>query len=116
MTVFINDFSTQSNTSSHLECIREALVRCKKMRLALNPNEIILGVHKGILLGYVISKKGREPNPKNISVIDELPTPINVNEIVKLLGHMGWYKELIPNFSKIAVSITLLFKNDCKFK
>ena len=31
MTVFVDDFSTQSNASSHLECVREALVRCRKM-------------------------------------------------------------------------------------
>ena len=59
ITVFIDNFSTQSNASSHLECVTEALVRCKKMRLALNPDKTFLDVHKDILLGYVVSQKGR---------------------------------------------------------
>ena len=38
MTIFIDEFNTQSNTNQHLQCIREALVRCRQMQLALNPN------------------------------------------------------------------------------
>ena len=57
VTVFVDDFSTQSSASSHLECVREALFRCRKMQLALNPDKTFLVVHKGVLLGYVVSKK-----------------------------------------------------------
>ena len=46
MMVFINDFSAQSSISQHLECVREGLVRCKKMRLALNPDKTFLGVQR----------------------------------------------------------------------
>ena len=77
MTIFIDDFSTQFSVSSHLECIRKTLVRCKKMQLALNPDKTLLGVHKRILLGYVVSEKGREPDPDKIAVIGELPTATN---------------------------------------
>lgn len=38
MIIFVDDFSTQSSVSSHLECVREALVRCKNMQLAFNPD------------------------------------------------------------------------------
>ena len=44
MTVYIDDFSTQSNTSEHLQIVKEALVRCRQMRLALNPDKIFLGI------------------------------------------------------------------------
>ena len=52
MTVFMDDFSTQSSTSHHLECVREALVRCRQMQLALNLDKTFLGVQRGALLGY----------------------------------------------------------------
>ena len=35
MIVFIDDFSTQSSTSQHLQCVREVLVGCRQMQLAL---------------------------------------------------------------------------------
>ena len=63
-----------------------------------------------------MSEKGREPNPEKIAVIDRLSTSTNAREIAKLLGHVGWYKELIPNYSKINVPIIQLLRKDCKFE
>ena len=44
------------------------------MRLALNPDKKKLGVQRGVLLGYVVSENGREPDPDKIAVIDGLAT------------------------------------------
>ena len=63
-----------------------------------------------------MSKNGREPDPDKITVIDELPTPTNTKGIAKLLRHVGWYRELILNFSKIAVLITHLLKKNIRFE
>ena len=82
------------------------------MSLAL---KTFLGVQRGVLLSYVVSEKGTKPNPDKIAVIDGLATPTNAKGIAKLLGHVGWYREMIPDFAKIAVPITQLLKKDCKF-
>ena len=100
----------------HLECIREALRRCRKVTLALNPEKTYLTVQCGVLLGYVVSEKGREPDPEKIVVIDGLSAPTNAEGIAKLLGHVGWYHELIPGYAKIALPITKLLKKDVKFE
>ena len=115
MTVYMDNFSTQSTSEDHVESVRLVLVRCRKMRLALNPDKTFLGVQRGVLLGYVVSEKGREPHPDKIAMIDGLSTPTNAKGIAKLLGHVGWYRELIPDFAKIVVPITQLLKKDCKF-
>ena len=85
------------------------------MRLALNPNKTFLGVQRGVLLSYVVSEKGRELNPDKIAVIDGLAIPTNAKGIAKMLGHVGWYRELILDFAKIAIPITQLLKKDCRF-
>ena len=87
-----------------------------KMQLVLKAYKTFLNVHKEVLLDYVVSDKGREPDPDKIAVIDELPTPIKAKGIAKLLGHAGWYGEFISNFSKIAVSMTHLLKKDVRFE
>lgn len=38
MTISIDDLNTLSSTSHHLECVKEALIRCRKMQLVLNPD------------------------------------------------------------------------------
>ena len=115
MMVYIDDFSTQSTSDNQVENVRLALVRCRNMRLALNLDKTFLGVLRGVLTGYMVSEKGREPAPDKIAVIDGLATPTNSKGIAKLLGHVGWYRELIPDFAKIAVPITQLLKKDCRF-
>ena len=39
-------------------------------------------------------------------MIDGVATPTNAKGIAKLLGHVGWYMELIMDYAKIAVPIT----------
>ena len=63
MTVYIDDFSTQSTSEDHVESVRLALVRCRKMRLALNADKIFLDVQRGVLLGYVVSERKENPTP-----------------------------------------------------
>ena len=80
------------------------------MRLALNPDKTFLGVQRGVLLCYVVSEKGRLSDRDKIAMINGLAIPINGKGITKLLGHVGWYRELILDFAKIAVPITQLLK------
>ena len=75
-----------------------------------------MGVNKDVLLGCVVSERGREPDPEKIAVISELATPTNAKGIAKLLRHLGWYQELIPDFAKIAVRIIQLLWKDCRFE
>ena len=90
MTVFIDDFSTQSDVGEHLHCVRESLVRCRKIWLALDPDKTFSGVNKGVLPSYIVSSKGRELDTDKIVAISELATPTNSKGILKLLGHVGW--------------------------
>jgi hypothetical protein len=87
------------------------------MQFDLNPNKTVtfLGVQRGVLLGYMVSRKRREPDPDKIAVMDGLAIPTNARRIAKLLGHVGWYQELIPDFAKIAVPITQLLRKDYRF-
>lgn len=66
MTVFIDYFSTQSKINDHLKCLRDALKRCRKVRLALNPEKTYLTVQRGILLGCVVNEKGKDPTWKKL--------------------------------------------------
>lgn len=80
--------------------------------MALNPDKTLLGVQNRGLLDYVVSEKGRKLDPDKIAVINTLP----LKGIAKLLWYVGWYRELIHNYSKIDVFITQLFRKDCKFE
>ena len=69
MTAFINDFSTQFDFNPHLGCVRESFERCRKSGMPLNPDKTYLALLMSILLGYMVSRKGREPEPDKVKTI-----------------------------------------------
>ena len=73
-------------------------------------------VREGIVLGHKISHKGIEVNKTKVEVIEKLPLPISVRAVRKFLGHAGFYKRFIKNFSKIAKPLSNLLVNDVQFE
>ncbi|XP_050890921.1 uncharacterized protein LOC127096386 [Lathyrus oleraceus] len=70
---------------------------------------------RGIVLGHIISEKGISVDPAKIDVISTLPYPSCVREIRSFLGHAGFYRRFIKDFSKIALPLSNLLKNDVTF-
>ena len=72
---------------------------------------------KGIVLGHVISHDGIEVDKAKIDLIANLPPPTCVKDIRLFLGHAGFYRRFILDFSKIAKPLTNLLAKDvpCQF-
>ena len=72
-------------------------------------------VNQGIVLGHIISNKGIEVDKAKIELISKLPSPMNVKIVRQFLGHAGFYRRFIKNFSKIAKPLYKLLEKDAKF-
>nr|GFA50317.1 reverse transcriptase domain-containing protein [Tanacetum cinerariifolium] len=72
-------------------------------------------VKEGIVIGHKISKNGIEVDKAKVDVITKLPHPTTVKGIRSFLGHVGFYRRFIQDFSKIAQPITHLFEKDTPF-
>ncbi|XP_021761194.1 uncharacterized protein LOC110726028 [Chenopodium quinoa] len=70
---------------------------------------------EGIVLGHVVSSRGIEVDRAKIEVIERLPPPTNVKGIRSFLGHAGFYRRFIKDFSKIAKPLTQLLVKDAPF-
>nr|GEW45381.1 hypothetical protein [Tanacetum cinerariifolium] len=66
-------------------------------------------------LGHKISKSGIEVDRVKIDVIAKLPYLTNVKGVRSFLGHAGFYRRFIKDFSKIARPMTQLLIKDAKF-
>nr|GEX72610.1 reverse transcriptase domain-containing protein [Tanacetum cinerariifolium] len=72
-------------------------------------------VPKGIVLDHKISKNGIEVDKTKDDVIAKLPHPTTVKGIHSFLGHAGFYRHFIQDFSKIARPMTRLLEKDTLF-
>nr|GEV88718.1 reverse transcriptase domain-containing protein [Tanacetum cinerariifolium] len=72
-------------------------------------------VKEGIVLGHKISKNGIEVDKDKVNVIAKLPHPTTVKGIQSFLGHAGFYRRFIQDFSKIAQPMTRLLEKDTPF-
>ncbi|KAK8708641.1 hypothetical protein V6N13_059679 [Hibiscus sabdariffa] len=68
-------------------------------------------VDKGLILGHIVSSDGIAVDRSKTDVIRSLPYPTKVREIRSLLGHAGFYRRFIKDFSKIAQPLCNLQKD-----
>ena len=72
-------------------------------------------VIEGIVLGHKISAIGLEVDQEKVYIIKTLMTPTTVKEIRSFLGHAGFYRRFIKDFSKISKPLCRLLEKDANF-
>ena len=72
-------------------------------------------VQHGIVLGHEISRKGVKVDKAKVKIIAKLLIPQCVKDIRYFLGHVGFYRRFIRDFSKIARPLTNLLAEDVPF-
>nr|GEZ18459.1 reverse transcriptase domain-containing protein [Tanacetum cinerariifolium] len=116
MEVFMDDFSVFGNSfQSCLSHLDQMLKRCEDTNLCLNWEKSNFMVKEGIVLGHKISKQRIEVDKAKVDVITKLPHPTTVKGIRSFLGHAGFYRRFITDFSKIARPMTRLLEKDAPF-
>ncbi|CAL0334640.1 unnamed protein product [Lupinus luteus] len=114
--VFMDDFSVfGSSFETCLANLDIVLQRCVETNLVLNWEKCHFMVTEGVVLGHKISSRGIEVDKAKIEVIKDLPPPLNVKGIRSFLGHAGFYRRFIKDFSKIAKPLSNLLNKDVVF-
>ena len=116
MEVFMDDFSVYGKTfASCLENLDRVLERCYEHHLVLNWEKCHFMVREGIVLGHKVSERGIEVDQAKIEVIEKLPPPANVKGVRSFLGHAGFYRRFIKDFSRVARPLTSLLAKETPF-
>ncbi|KAH9791563.1 hypothetical protein KPL71_003800 [Citrus sinensis] len=114
--VFMDDFSVFGDSFDQcLHHLTLVLQRCTEKNLVLNWEKCHFMVKQGIVLGHIISSKGIEVDKAKVDLISNLPPPKTVREVRSFLGHAGFYKRFIKDFSKVSRPLCNLLAKDVPF-
>ena len=114
--VFMDDFTVYGNSFDEcLTNLTKILKRCIETNLVLNYEKCHFMVDQGIILGHVVSAKGIEVDKAKVEIIKCLPYPASVREVRSFLGHAGFYRRFIKDFSKISHPLCKLLQKDVVF-
>ncbi|KAH9313425.1 hypothetical protein KI387_044059 [Taxus chinensis] len=114
--VFLYYFYIYGSKMDHLHQMETSFQRLDEAQASLNPTKCVFGCFKGILLGHVVSRDGIGTDPDKFSKIKDLPFPMNRSKLRSFLGHVGYYRRFIKNFSKITQPLTQFLKKDVTYE
>ncbi|CAN6441118.1 unnamed protein product [Victoria cruziana] len=116
MKVFMHNFSIyRSSFDDCLQKLERVLIRCEQTNLVLSWEKMHFMVREGIILGHVVSERGIEVDKAKIETMAKLAPPSCVREVRSFLGHAGFYKRFIKDFSKISRPLCDLLAKDVSF-
>jgi hypothetical protein len=72
-------------------------------------------VKQGIVLGHVISERGIEVDKAKVETVEQLSPPTDVKSRRSFLGHVGFYRSFIKDFSNITKPLMHLLQKDVAF-
>jgi hypothetical protein len=80
----------------------------------LNPEKCVFGVPRGMLLGYIVSQRGIEPNPENVATLNRMGPIRDLKGVQKVLGCLAALSRFISQLGEKGLPLyRLLKKHEC---
>jgi hypothetical protein len=64
MKIFLDDFIVFSDLSIHFEKLIKCFLKCKEYGISSNPEKCAFMVCSKTILGFIVSKEGKTPDPR----------------------------------------------------
>ncbi|WZY69704.1 hypothetical protein YC2023_001944 [Brassica napus] len=116
MEVYIDDMLVKSvRADDHLAHLRECFDILNAYKMKLNPAKCTFGVSSGEFLGYIVTQRGIEANPKQISAVLDHPSPRNCREVQRLIGRIAALNRFISRSTDKCLPFYDLLRGNKKF-
>jgi hypothetical protein len=81
----------------------------------LNPEKCVFGVKRGMLLGYIVSQRGIEPNPEKVIALDRMGPIRHLKGVQKVLGCLAALSRFISQLGEKGLPLYRLLKKHKSF-
>jgi hypothetical protein len=73
MKIFLDDFIVYNDMGSHLMKLTLCFQNCREYKISLNLDKCAFVVFSKLILGFILSKERKIPNPKKVQAIMNMP-------------------------------------------
>ncbi|XP_048596410.1 uncharacterized protein LOC106364989 [Brassica napus] len=116
MEVYIDYMLVKSlKADDHLNNLRDCFKILNDYGMKLNPAKCTFGVTSGEFLCYIVTQRGIEANPKQISAILDLPSPKNSREVRRLTGCIAALNRFISRSTDKCLPFYELLRGNKRF-
>ena len=98
-----------------IDDLKETFDNLRVYKMMLNLNKCVFGVLAGKLLGFLVSNRGIEANPKKIKAITSLAKPACINDVQRLAGRIAALSRFISRLGEKAIPLYQMLKKTDTF-
>jgi hypothetical protein len=113
---YVDDIIVKTRKASDLLSDLETTFRCLKVKgVKLNPVKCVFGVPRGMLLGFIVSKRGIEANPEKIAAITNMGPIKDLKGVQRVMGCLVALSRFIPRLGERGLPLYRLLRNTERF-
>jgi hypothetical protein len=114
---YVDDIVVKSvQRRDHIGDLAETFANLRAANLRLDPEKCVFGIHKGKVLGCLISTKGIVANPDKIKALIEMQDPVSVKDVQKLTGRVAALNRFIPRAAERSLSFFQVLRSSKNFQ
>jgi len=114
--VYVNDMVVKSPSHhQHAQDLFAVFSALRQYNLRLNPKKCVFDVDRDKFLGFMLTQRDIEANPKKCNAIIEMRNPNNVNEVQHLIGRLTAISRFLPKLVDQTQPIIQLLKKSTRF-
>jgi hypothetical protein len=115
--VYLDDIVLYARSlADHNTKLPEVLDRLRKYRLKLQVYKCQFLRKEVNYLGHQITEDRARPDPQKVAAIEQFLPPTTAKQLKTFCGMISYYRQFIPNCSRIASPLYKLLKKDAKFE
>jgi hypothetical protein len=113
---YVDDIVVKTKQANDLVNDLDVAFKCLRAKnIKLNPEKCVFGIPQGMLLGFIVSKRGIEANPEKIIAITKMGPIRDLNGVQRVIGCLAALSRFISCLGEKALPLYHLLKKSEHF-
>jgi hypothetical protein len=115
--VYLDDCIIFAESEDELiERLETVLERFEKFNITVNPKKCVFGLEEVVCVGHTINEKGHSFTQERLDGIMDIPKPETQKALKMFMGVVGYVRDSIRDFAKIAAPLNFMLHGYTKAK